>query len=295
MVRAKIDGLSVTDVLSEKFEKIRGKLTLSITKATQGMQDLRLPVDQAQDYVRRLQDALQDMVRKFCLDVQDALNKAFAAEVQDAIKTYQKYLEDLTGALPYSAPSAAILGDVAEITPESTLEEYSRKEDVQKGSHTEKDGVGRWVLGTIGAGIGSAIALSGVCLPLGAAIVAAATGTGAVLGYAVEDEEDVPDYEKKKVVDLARWRDAELLSEIECAVKSTRKTAFDWVRREEMEFKKYFKAKLAGLDGAVKKKLAEKKKAIADQTTLEKTIAENESRLAWLNEFKADLEKVLAV
>ena len=41
--------------------------------------------------------------------------------------------------------------------------------------------------------------------------------------------------------------------------------------------------------------LAEKKKAIADQTALEKTIAENESRLAWLNEFKADLEKVLAV
>lgn len=295
VVRAKIDGLSVTDVLREKFEKIRGKLTLSITKATQEMQDLRLPVDQAQDYVKRLQDALLDMVRKFCLDVQDALNKAFAAEAQDAIKTYQKYLEDLTGALPYSAPSAVIFGDVAEMTLESTLEEYSRKEDVQKGSHTEKGGVGRWVGGAVGAGIGVAIALSGVGLPLGVAIVAAATGTGTVAGYAVEDEEDVPDYEKKKVVDLACWRDAKLLPEIERAVESTRKTAFDSAKHEEEEFKKYFKAKLAGLDGAVKKKLAEKKKAIADQTALEKTIAENEGRLTWLNEFKADLEKVLAV
>ena len=231
------------------------------------------------------------------MPTQDALNKAFTAEAQDAIKTYQKYLEELTGALPYSTPPAAILGDVAGITLESTLEEYSRMEDVQVGSHKEKSGVGKVVGGGLGAAIGTgvAIALPGVGWLLGPVIAAAASGLGAAAGNAAEDEQDVADYESQKFVDLSRWLDEKLLPQIETAVESTRKAAFDWAKREEKKFKEYFKAKLAELDGVVKKKLAEKKKAIADQTALEKTIAENESRLAWLNEFKTDLEKVLAV
>ena len=297
VVRAKIDGLSVKDVLSEKFEKISGKLLSAITNKTQKMQNTRLHADAAQAYVESLQETLPDMERKFRIDVQDALNKAFTAEAQDAIKTYQKYLEELTGALPYSTPPAAILGDVAGITLESTLEEYSRMEDVQVGSHKEKSGVGKVVGGGLGAAIGTgvAIALPGVGWFLGPVIAAAASGLGAAAGNAAEDEQDVADYESQKFVDLSRWLDEKLLPQIETAVESTRKAAFDWAKREEKKFKEYFKAKLAELDGVVKKKLAEKKKAIADQTALEKTIAENESRLAWLNEFKTDLEKVLAV
>lgn len=297
VVRAKIDGLSVKDVLSEKFEKISGKLLSAITNKTQKMQNTRLHADAAQAYVESLQETLPDMERKFRVDVQDALNKAFTAEAQDAIKTYQKYLEELTGALPYSTPPAAILGDVAGITLESTLEEYSRMEYVQVGSHKEKSGVGMVVGGGLGAAIGTgvAIALPGVGCLLGPVIAAAVSGLGAAAGNAAEDEQDVADYESQKLVDFSRWLDEKLLPQIETAVESTRKAAFDWAKREEKKFKEYFKAKLAELDGVVKKKLAEKKKAIADQTALEKTIAENESRLAWLNEFKTDLEKVLAV
>ncbi len=295
VVRAKIDGLSAKDILSEKFEIISGKLFSAITTKTQKMQSTRLHADVAQAYVESLQETLPDMERKFRIDVQDALNKAFTAQAQDAIKTYQKYLEDLTGALPYSTPPAAILGDVAEITLESTLEEYSRMEDVQVGSHKETSRGGSLVGGLLGAGGGLAAGLAFLSGPVGWLAAAGAAVAGAAIGHAADKDEVVPDYESQKFVDLSRWLDEKLLPQIETSVASTRKAAFDWAKREEKKFREYFKAKLAELDGVVKKKLAEKKKAIADQAALEKTIAENESRLAWLNEFKADLEKVLAV
>lgn len=294
VVRAKIDGLSVKDALTEKFEEICGRLTSAVREKTKKWNNKHLRTDAEQE-IKSLQDALSDMTRKFCIDVQDAFNKAFAAVAQDAIKTYQKYLEELMGALPYSTPPAAILGDVAEINLKSTLEEYSRKEDVQTGSHKEKrdkKGVGAAVGAVVGIGVA---VVSGVAFPLGVGIVLVALGGGCGVGSAFKDEINVPEFEKKTVVNLERLRDEKLLPLIESVAGSTRKTAFDWAQREEKKFKEYFKAKLSELDGAVKKKLAEKKKAIADQAALEKMIAENERRLAWLNEFKADLEKVLAV
>ena len=140
---------------------------------------------------------------------------------------------------PYSTPPAAILGDVAGITLESTLEEYSRMEDVQVGSHKEKSGVGKVVGGGLGAAIGTgvAIALPGVGWLLGPVIAAAASGLGAAAGNAAEDEQDVADYESQKFVDLSRWLDEKLLPQIETAVESTRKAAFDWAKREEKKFK----------------------------------------------------------
>ncbi len=295
VVRAKIDGLSVKDVLRDKFEKISGKLFSAITTKTQKMQSTRLHADAAQAYVESLQETLPDMERKFRIDVQDALNKAFTAQAQDAIKTYQKYLEELTGVLPYNIPPAAILGDVAEITLESTLEEYSRMENVQIGSHKETTSGGSLVGGLLGAGGGLAAGLAFLSGPVGWLAAAGAAVAGAAIGHAADRDEVVADYESQKFVDLSRWLDEKLLPQIETSVESTRKAAFDWAKREEKKFKEYFKAKLAELDGVVKKKLTEKKKAIADQAALEKTIAENESRLAWLNHFKTDLEKVLAV
>lgn len=296
-VRAQIDSLSVENALNEEIEQISGKFTFGITRKTQKMRNSSLPVDTALAYVENLQETLPDMGRKFRIDVQNVLDKVFKLQAQGAIDTYRKYLEKLTGALPYSTPPAALLGDVAGITLESTLEEYSRMEDVQVGSHKEKSGVGKVVGGGLGAAIGAgvAIGLPGVGWFLGPVIAAASSWLGVAAGNAAEDGQDVADYESQKFVDLSRWLDEKLQPAIEAFTLSTTAVAKDWAQREEKKFKEYFKAKLAELDGVVKQKLAEKKKAIADQTALEKTIAENESKLAWLKEFKADLDKVLVV
>jgi hypothetical protein len=96
-------------------------------------------------------------------------------------------------------------------------------------------------------------------------------------------------------VNFSKWVEKEFMPAIERFSQRTQDAALAWVHKEEINFKEHFKSKLDEMDTLVKQKIAEKKKAIADKASLEKTIAENKRRLAWLEDFTADLNKVLVV
>lgn len=295
-VKAKIDAISIQGSIITTLERFRCQLMSDIMPKLQTMQDASLSLGKAMAYQEELQQILSDKVPKFRLDIQKAVGKVFTAQVQESIDIYQEYLQKLFGALPYSPPPAAILGNLADISVEDTLDGYTRKKKVKIGSHKEKSGKGS----DTGEKIGEAIGIGLAALPVVGwffkpIVVEMSTTVGGAIGHALDRKIDVDDYEMQERVNFSKWVEKEFMPAIERFTQQTQNAALAWVRQEEKKFKEHFMSKLDEMNSLMRKKITEKKKAIADKTSLERTIAESKRRLAWLKDFKADLNKVLVV
>ena len=263
-VRAKIDGLSIEDDLKQRFETISSNLMGQITQQTQRMMNSRMSRDAAEANTSTLRTFIPEVEAKFRVDTENALNNVLKSQAQDAVEEYKKYLTDLIGSVSYEIPPAAILGDTASISVASTLNAYSHTEDVKVGSHQEKE-AGFW------GGVKRFF-------------------TFGHAGYVT-----VNDYEKQEFVDFKNYLDKEIMPSIEESVNSTRKFVFEYAAREERNFKDFFKEQLGKLDEAIAQKLSERKKSLESKESFEKMIEENKKNLSWLNNFKKDLDSLLAI
>lgn len=262
-VREKIDNLSVQKNLKSNFEKVRSNLMGQFTQKTQKMQNSHIHRDAAEANIESLKNFLPEMEAKFRVDIQNSLNDVFRNQAQEAVEEYKNYLEDLIGSVSYDIPPAAILGDLASsISVVQTLDSYSHVEDVLVGSHQELNTNKKWYK-----------------------------------PWTWFDEKyfTINDYEEQEFVDFENYLENEILSSLEESVDTTRKAAFDWALKEENKFKTFFKGQLAKLDEAIQQKLSEQRQALSDKEIFEKSIQENEKNLAWISNFKNDLDSLLAI
>ena len=198
------------------------------------------------------------------MDIENALNNVLKSQAQDAVEEYKKYLTDLIGSVSYEIPPAAVLGDTASISVASTLNAYSHTEDVKVGSHQVKE-AGFW------GGVKRFF-------------------TFGHAGYVT-----VNDYEKREFVDFSEFIRKEIISEIIKSTKSAEDLAFNWALDEERKFKTFFKTQLEKLDEAIAQKVSEQKKNLESKGAFEEMIEKNKKNLSWLNNFKHDLDSLLAI
>lgn len=261
-VREKIDSLSVQGILTQKFESVSSNLVSEFRNRTQKMQNTRLHRDAAEAHIDSLKNFLPDLEAKFRVDIQNALNDVLKTQAQDAVDEYKKYLEDLIGSISYDVPPAAILGDLASISVNSTLNAYSRREGVKVGSHQEENTDKKWYKPWT---------------------------------WFQDKYYTVDDYEEQEFIDFSKYLENEIFPNIEDSVESTRKEAFDWASMQERNFKEFFKNQLTKLNDTIQKKLSEKQESLDNKEKFEELIQQNEKNLAWLTTFKQDLDSLLAI
>lgn len=261
-VRKKIDNLSVEEIFTEKFEKIRGNLMGQVTSETQKMNNNRMHKETAEAHVERLTKILPDIESKFRIDVQNTLNDVLKRQAEEAVDEYKKYLEDLVGSVSYEIPPAAILGDLASISVDDTLSVYSHTEEVEVGSHEELNTDKKWYK----------------------------PWTWLQPKYYT-----VTDYEERDFVNFSKYLKEKIEPNIHDSVKSTRDLAFNQGKKQERDFKSFFKKQLEKLDDAIKQKLEAKQESIKSKESFEEMIKQNEKNLAWIKGFKQDLDSLLAI
>lgn len=256
-VRKEIDSLSVKPLLTTEFESIRSNLMGRVRTETQDMKGNKTE-EKAEEHIKQLKGILEDLERKFRLDVEDTLNEVLKRQAEKAVEEYNKYLEELIGKVEYDIPPAAILGEKASISVDETLSVY--KENVKVGSHQERNKNRKWYKPWT---------------------------------WSQDKYNIVPDYED--LVNFSKYLDDKIIPSIEESASSTKELAFDYAEEEEQKFKSFFKEQLDKLDDAVKSKLKEKQKSISSKEALEKTIEQNNKNLDWIKDFKKDLDLLLAI
>ena len=101
--------------------------------------------------------------------------------------------------------------------------------------------------------------------------------------------------ETKEYVNFTEYIEDSIVPQLEMFIKETRDIATSWAKNTETSFKKFFLEKLLELDDAIKAKIEEQERALADQKHFNEMIEQNKKNLAWLNGFKQELDNILTV
>lgn len=267
-VKAQIENLSTENELKNALNKARANFLANFTKRTQNMNKSKISVETAIAYQDNLRLIIPTITADFTSLIEKSLNEVLRSQAESCVKSYKQYVEDLIGSVGYELPPAAILGDVATISVDETLNSYSYTEDVVVGSHKVKNegfrsGVAR--LFNLDSFFGKE-------------------------GYHTEYE-----YETEEYVNFSEFIKGSLYPQIVMFEKETRDIATSWAKNTEISFKKFFLEKLLELDDAIKAKIEEQEKALADQKHFTEMIEQNKKNLSWLNEFKQELDNILTV
>ena len=263
-VKAKINEIATEQEVKEEFEKLSVVFLGEFAQYIQNMNTSKMTKDEAIRNLSKLQEFLPNSEMKFRIDIQNLLENRIRVQAENAISEYQKYLSELIGGDSYEIKPAAILGDTATITIDSVLDDYERSERVKVGSHREKES------GFLG-------------------------GLKRFFTFGHAGYYTVDDYENQEYIDFSEFIKKEIRPKYTEVLKSTEEIAVNWAKEESQTFKAFFIEKFNQLQDAIKLKLAEKLETLSNKERLEEMIKINEENLKWIEEFKKDLDSVLAL
>lgn len=265
-VRKQIEDLSTANELKKAFEKAGAKLAASFIKRIQNMKHTKISVETARAYIDNLRIIIPNITADFTSSVEKTLDDVLRSQAEKCVNSYKKYVEDLIGSVGYELPPAAILGDVAAISVDEALGSYTHTEDVMETVHRiEKNEDKHW------------------WNPF----------TWFDPKY-YEWDEDVKVGEEN-YVNFSKYIEESLYPEIEKFERVTRDVATSTAQDREFELKKSFLEKFSVLNDAIKAKINEQEKALADQKRFNEMIEKNKKNLAWLSSFKKELDDILTV
>jgi GTPase SAR1 family protein len=262
-LRDKIERFSAQKNISERLERVRSACQKPIIDFMTKNSDDEVSVGTAKKRIKTQCEILQKAEVKFKVDVEKALNVTLREQVEAAVKEYKTHLESLVGKVSIKSPDA-ILGTSASISVDESLDSFTN-EVVVGYRRREQDGI----FGSMKRGLGSLFFQDD-------------------WGY-----DEVAEYGER--VDFASYLEKKVKPKVEKFFIETSKMAKELAKEKEQEFKDFYKKKLVELDAALKRKVAERKKALQSQESVERMIEENERNLAWLNDFKGKLDKLLSV
>lgn len=261
-VREEIKNISTKDDMNKALADAGAALVGNFNASIQDKRKTNVSKETANAYMGHINDLLKNITASFTSSVDKSLNDILKNQAELCVQKYKDYVEELIGSVEYELPAASILGDVATISVDETLDSYTRTENVKVGSHQAKNYDKKWYK----------------------------PWTWFQSSYYTVD-----DYEKQELVNFSQFIDNAIFPQIREFEKETRNAATVRAAEKEKEFKEFFLNKLNELDDAIKAKIAEQEANLADQQKFEKMIAENKKNLAWLESFKKDLDDILSI
>ncbi len=261
-IKSEIEKLSASNVLREKFETAFGKIMDEYEEKTKSMQNKKMDEKVARSNAELIKKFLNDVQLKFRTDIEVILQDVLVSQAQVAVDEYKKYVEDLVGEVSYDMPTEAILGDLSSIDVTSTLNDYSHNESVFVGTRIEKNNKKSWFIPW-------------------------------TWFLATSITKNI--YDEIKYIDFSEFLENEIEPNLRKALSSMQEAAFDWAKKEEERFRIFFKEQLNKLNERIEEKIEEKEELLHDKEKFEKRIKDNETKLSWLNGFKKELDKVIAI
>jgi len=260
VLREKIKNLSVEKPLQQIFEKMRSDLMDQFIWTTRFMINSHLNRNEAEDQVDKLKRSMDDLGRRFHIDMQSELNNVMEKLANEAVDEYKKYLEDL---IPYKAPEA-IIGDLkSNLSFETSLEMYSKLEYVKNGTRRVPNENKKWYK----------------------------PWTWFDPSYIEVPNPPV----RKEFVNFSEYLEREIQPELENFVTTTRKKALNWAIKAENDLKNFFENQFDKMNKEIQEKSSKEQEIISKKESFEKMIEENEKRLRWIKNFKKDLDSLLAI
>lgn len=265
-VRSQIESLSTEKELKKAFDAVSSEFLNSFVNRTQRMNKDRVLVETAEAYYENLKMVIPNLTANFTSSIEKTLNDVLRQQAEQCVQNYKKYVEDLIGSVGYELPPAAILGSVATITVDGTLNEYTHAEGIYENrTQTVKNTNKKWYK-----------------------------------PWTWFQASTIQETKRVKVgeeyyVDFSSFIDDNLFPQIESFEKETRFAATSWAKETENNFKEYFLNKLSELDKAIEAKIKEQKETLANQEQFQKMIEQNKKNLEWLNHFKQELDDILTV
>lgn len=299
-LKTKIDALSVSDEIKRDLEKLTGKKTREFIDILSKKYKGNLPANEAKRKIGILKDEIEDLGNKFAIDIEMLLNTKICEEAGRYVDEYNQYVADLVGsAFKHDVNPAAILGSLASISFEADSSDYEETVTEEVGTHIEtrtrtvyktktkkikKAQSGFW--GGLKRGFGSLFGKDD-------------------WGYDEDYEEyevpvneeydvEVKDYEKRKYIDLGRLAMDKGNEYFEKVTQHAQKLALKQSVAEERKLKDKFKEAFDAVNVAIQEKMNDLEAKLGSEKELEKAIEESKKKLAWLDNFEADIKKALA-
>lgn len=299
-LKTKIDALSVSDEIKRDLEKLFGKKTREFIDILSKKYKGNLPANEAKRKIGILKDEIEDLGNKFAIDIEMLLNTKICEEAGRYVDEYNQYVADLVGsAFKHDVNPAAILGSLASISFEADSSDYEETVTEEVGTHIEtrtrtvyktktkkikKAQSGFW--GGLKRGLGSLVGKDD-------------------WGYDEDYEEyevpvneeydvEVKDYEKRKYIDLGRLAMDKGNEYFEKVTQHAQKLALEQSVAEERKLKDKFKEAFDAVNVAIQEKMNDLEAKLGSEKELEKAIEESKKKLAWLDNFEADIKKALA-
>lgn len=287
-IQNKIDNFSLQETIKKEFEDISSQFVAKITELTYKLQQPNITSKEFEASINEIQTYLNEFEPKFKVDIQTLLTNSFNSQVKNIVDEYNNYLSELIGSISDNTiKPAEILGDMASLSVDYTIDEYVKTKERNK-----KRGIFGAVGSVLGAGTGAgSVAIASlICSslgPVGIGIGALVLGiAGGITGTVIP---------QKLLVDTESYLNEKFMPEIEAFLDSSRKIVEDWAKTQEHDFKEFFKEQLQGLNDAIKQKISEEKDCLSDKEEFEKLIKANTENLEWIMKFKSELDSILAI
>ncbi|WP_086252395.1 dynamin family protein [Campylobacter devanensis] len=299
-LKTKIDALSVSDEIKRDLENLTGKKTREFIDILSEKYKGNLLANDAKRKIGILKDEIEDLGNKFAIDIEMLLNTKICEEAGRYVDEYNQYVADLVGsAFKHDVNPAAILGSLASISFEADSSDYEETVTEEVGTHIEtrtrtvyqtktrtRKRPQSGFFGSLKRGFGSLFGADD-------------------WGYDEDYEEyevpvneeydvEVKDYEKRKYVDLGRLAMDKGQEYFEKVTQHAQKLALEQSIEEERKLKNNFKEAFDAVNVAIQEKMNDLEAKLGSEKELEKAIEESKKKLAWLDNFEADIKKALA-
>lgn len=258
----KIDSIDVSSDIKSALAKCAAEFNAGNQTFLNGYNSChKMSVSDAKKELNKVNAHIKSNSAKFTSDVEKVLNIVLIKQAEGFVFEYKGYIEALIGSFEYETPQA-LLGDVATISVQSTMSEFTRTETVKVGDHWVENKNKHWYKPWT---------------------------------WFDESGHYVDDYEDKEFVYFVNFIEDRVLPAIVDFTKNVQKAANERSKAEVKEFKSFFKQKLADLQSAIDAKLNELEQKLADQDKINAMIEENKHNLEWLQKFKMELSNLLKV
>lgn len=255
--KANIDKISIPEALKKELEQASTVAMQQFTNITQS-QSTKIPVEDAKTILK----TLQNLEIRYKVDIEHVLNDCFKQQAEQYVNEFKKYLNQLIRENTSYPSPAAVLGDIATISGQSSLDAYTQTEyeRVLSGWHWEKNSR-RWFF-----------------------------------EFWEPKRIKVTDYKTltKTSVNFEEFKN-ELFDKYQSFIRDTRLSAEKAANNEIPKLKDFFKKELDKIEDNVKSKIHDKRKLLKDQYALEKELDKNINNLHWIDELKEQLGSLLKI
>ena len=268
----------------------------------------KLSEQETKERIRQIQLELEDLRRKFAIDVENIINEKVGSQAEKYAEEYNKYVSELLGsAFGHEVKAASILGSLANmrldannidefefsVKEKTGVETYTETEERTRTEMRTKERTGSRKKQGFGAKIGRFFGRLLGNDDWGYEEYTYTEEVPVEVTYSVDVQKQRDKFENRQYVNFTNMFNSLVIPKLDEFSKPARELATETAQEEVQKLKDAFKDSFDELNRKIEEKLAEQKATLGDKEKLEKQVEESKRKLAWLQGFTNRLNEAL--